>query len=173
MFLYHSFDKWLRMQIRTVLRKLVAFWRETQMTRRQKPLVRIKHNQQQTKAIFQDREVQAGRFLRKIARVGLFLRSDHFSWGGSLMNCLIKEKKNFDFGVNFAVHRNRKTLLAMFSLLIKPLGQISSAIMIQLLNFETKTNRSSTLTRLLPQTIRLFHLCNECWLLSNSFRFAI
>ena len=89
------------------------------------------------------------------------------------MNCLIKEKKNFDFGVNFAVHRNRKTLLAMFSLLIKPLGQISSAIMIQLLNFETKTNRSSTLTRLLPQTIRLFHLCNECWLLSNSFRFAI
>ena len=60
-------------------------------------------------------------FFRKIAWVGLFLRSDHFSWGGSLMNCLIKEKKTFDFGVNFSVHRNRKTLLAIFSLLIKPI----------------------------------------------------
>lgn len=38
------------------------------------------------------------------------------------MNCLIKEKKTFDFGaVNFSVHRNRKTLLAIFSLLIKPI----------------------------------------------------
>ena len=90
------------------------------------------------------------------------------------MNCLIKEKKNFDFGVNFSVHRNRKTLLVMFSLLIKPLGQISSAIMIQRFNFETKTNTSSTFTRLLLQTIRLFHLSDECWLLSsNSFRIAI
>ena len=78
------------------------------------------------------------------------------------MNCLIKEKKNFDFGVNFAVHRNRKTLLAMFSLLIKPLGQISSAIMIQLFNFETKTNTSSTFSCLLLQTIRLFHLIVKC-----------
>ena len=89
------------------------------------------------------------------------------------MNCLIKVKKNFDFRVNFSEHRNRKTLLAIFSLLIKPLGQISSAIMIQLFNFETKTNTSSTFTRLLLQTIRLFHLIDECWLLSNSFRIAI
>ena len=38
------------------------------------------------------------------------------------MNCLIKEKKTFDFGaVNFSVHRNRETLLAIFSLLIKPI----------------------------------------------------
>ena len=38
------------------------------------------------------------------------------------MNCLIKENKNFDFGaVNFSVHRNRETLLAIFSLLIKPI----------------------------------------------------
>ena len=40
--------------------------------------------------------------------------------------------------------------------------------MIQLFNFETKTNTSSTFTLL--QTIRLFHLIDECWLLSNSFR---
>ena len=46
--------------------------------------------------------------------------------------------------------------------------------MIQLFNFETKTNTSSTFTRLLLQTIRLFHLSDECWLLSsNSFRIAI
>ena len=38
------------------------------------------------------------------------------------MNCLVKEKKTFDFGaVNFSVHRNRETLLAIFSLLIKPI----------------------------------------------------
>ena len=37
------------------------------------------------------------------------------------MNCLIKEKKTFDFEVNFSVHRNRETLLAIFSLLIKPI----------------------------------------------------
>ena len=42
--------------------------------------------------------------------------------------------------------------------------------MIQLFNFETKTNTSSTSTRLLLQTIRLFHLIDKCWLLSNSFR---
>ena len=90
------------------------------------------------------------------------------------MNCLIKEKKNFDFGVNFSVHRNRKKLLVIFSLLIKPLRQRSSAIMIRLFNFETKTNTSSSIfTRLLLQTIRLFHLSDECWLLSNSFRIAI
>ena len=42
--------------------------------------------------------------------------------------------------------------------------------MIQLFNFETKTNPSSTFARLLLQTIRLFHLIDGCWLLSNSFR---
>ena len=42
--------------------------------------------------------------------------------------------------------------------------------MIQLFNFETKTNTSSTFARLLLQTIRLFHLIDGCWLLSNSFR---
>ena len=42
--------------------------------------------------------------------------------------------------------------------------------MIQLFNFETKTNTSSRFTRLLLQTIRLFYLIDGCWLLSNSFR---
>ena len=123
MFLYNSFKKWLCVADQNCTKK---------------PLVRKKDNQQQTKAIFLGiGKFRLDVFFTKIAWVGLFLRSDHFSWGDLLMNCLIKEKKNFDFGENFSVHRNRETLLAIFSPLVKPLGQISSAIMIQLFNFET------------------------------------
>ena len=119
MFLYNSFDKWLRVADQNCTKKASSFL-EGELTRRQKPLVRKKHNQQQTKARIGKFRLDV--FFRKIAWVGLFLRSDHFSWGDSLMNCLIKEKKTFDFGaVNFSVHRNRETLLATFSLLIKPI----------------------------------------------------
>ena len=124
MFLYNSFKKWLCVADQNCTKKAGS------LLERKRDDSEIARNLQLEKNItdyklkpfFRIGKFGLDIFFRKIAWVGLFLRSDHFSWGDSLMNCLIKEKKTFHFGaVNFSVHRNRETLLAIFSLLIKPI----------------------------------------------------
>ena len=123
MFLYNSFDKWLRVADQKCTKKAGSFLERKPDDSEKEPLLGKKNiTNNRLKPFFRIGKFRLDVFFRKIAWVGLFLRSDHFSWGDSLMNCLIKEKKTFDFGaVNFSVHRNRKTLLATFSLLIKPI----------------------------------------------------
>ena len=52
MFLYNSFDKWLRVTDQNCTNKAGSFLERKPDDSEKEPLVRKKHNQQQTKAIF-------------------------------------------------------------------------------------------------------------------------
>ena len=124
MFLYNSFKKWLCVADQNCTKKASSFLErkpdDSEIARNLELEKNITDNK--LKPFFRIGKFRLDIFFRKIAWVGLCLRSDYFSWGGPLTNCLFKEKKTYDFGaVNFSVHRNRETLLAIFSLLIKPI----------------------------------------------------
>ena len=52
MFLYNSFDKWLRVADQNCTKKAGSFLERKPDGSEKEPLVRKKHNQQQNKAIF-------------------------------------------------------------------------------------------------------------------------